>query len=199
MVNIVTSGRHRSAGELNLNATDGVYWFHATLNRPVCLDGVFTADSVVHTAELFWQRAVLIFPPAWAVAKYWWVCLCVCLSVHEDISGTTCEIFTKFLCVLLMSVAQSSSGILTIGRIAYRQEEGEGNAQRGRSVINDCLVFVLSVDLAIQYLACRCLMTFKFVKVFHMMDWALDTVGEKGVRYLRPGSDVVAMYWNLQW
>ena len=68
------------------------------------------------------------------------VCLCVCLSVREDISGTTRAIFTKFLCVLPMSVARSSSGMLTIGRIACRREGGDGSAQRGRSVIYDCLV-----------------------------------------------------------
>jgi len=32
------------------------------------------------------------------VAKYWWVrvCVCVCLSVYEDISRSTRAIFTKF-------------------------------------------------------------------------------------------------------
>jgi len=34
-----------------------------------------------------------------------------------------------------MSVAQSSSGMLTIGCIAYWWEGGDGSAQRGRSVI----------------------------------------------------------------
>jgi len=58
--------------------------------------------------------------PAGAVAKYFdeYVCLCVCLSVRKDISGTTGAIFPKFLCVL----PRSSSGMLTIGRIAYRRE-----------------------------------------------------------------------------
>jgi len=37
----------------------------------------------------------------------------VCQSVREDISGTTYAIFTKFLCMLLMAVALSSSGRLT--------------------------------------------------------------------------------------
>jgi len=32
------------------------------------------------------------------------------------------------------------SGMLTIGRIAYRREGSDGSAQRGRSVINDGLV-----------------------------------------------------------
>jgi len=66
------------------------------------------------------------------IAKYCdeYVCLCVCLSVHEDIRGTTRAIFTKFLCTLPMSVARSPSGMLTIGRIAYRREAGDGSAQR---------------------------------------------------------------------
>jgi len=48
-----------------------------------------------------------------------------------------------FLCVLPMSMARSSSGMLTIGRIAYRRERGDGTAQRGRSVIYDYLVLNL--------------------------------------------------------
>jgi len=63
----------------------------------------------------------------------------VCLSVHEHISGTARAIFTTFLCVLPMAVARSSSGMLTIGRIAYRWE-GVTGVHRGRSVIYDCLV-----------------------------------------------------------
>ena len=51
----------------------------------------------------------------------------------------------QFLCVLPMSVARSSSGMLTIGRIDYRREGGDGSAQRGRSVIYDCLVIVIDV------------------------------------------------------
>ena len=43
----------------------------------------------------------------------------VCLSVHEDISGTTCTIFTNFLCMVAMAVAWSSSGWVT-------KSQGEG-------------------------------------------------------------------------
>jgi len=51
------------------------------------------------------------------------VCLSVCLSaVRQDISGTTLAIFTNLLCMLPTSVAWSSAGSLTIGRIAYRRE-----------------------------------------------------------------------------
>ena len=42
----------------------------------------------------------------------------------------------QFFCVLRMTVARSFSGVLTIGRIAYRREGGDGSAQRGRSVIS---------------------------------------------------------------
>ena len=43
--------------------------------------------------------------------------------------------------MLPMSVARSSSGMLTIGRIAYRLEGGNGSAQRGRSVIYAIALF----------------------------------------------------------
>ena len=63
------------------------------------------------------------------------VCDCLSLSVGQDISGTTRATVNNFLCMLPMSVARSSSGMLTIGRIAYWREGGDGNAQSGRSVI----------------------------------------------------------------
>jgi len=68
------------------------------------------------------------------------VCVSVCPSLREDISGTTRAIFTIFLCMLPVSVARSSSGMLTTGRIACRREGIDGCAQRGRSVIYDCVV-----------------------------------------------------------
>jgi len=69
------------------------------------------------------------------------VCLSVRLSVRQDISGTPCAVFTKFMCMLRIAVARSSSGTLMIGRITYRREGGDGSAQRGQSVICHCLVF----------------------------------------------------------
>ena len=53
----------------------------------------------------------IITLPAEAVAKYCdeSVCVYVCLSVREDISGTIRAVFTKFLCMLPMAVARSSS------------------------------------------------------------------------------------------
>jgi len=56
--------------------------------------------------------------------------VCVSLSDGEDISRTTrAAIFTNFLCMLPMSVARSSSGMLTIGRIAYQREGGDGSGR----------------------------------------------------------------------
>ena len=70
----------------------------------------------------------------------------MCLSVREDISGTTNHKGDLYLilCMLLMSAARSSSGMLTIGRIAYRREGGDGSAQRGGIVNYDCVVFVVA-------------------------------------------------------
>ena len=73
---------------------------------------------------------VFIFTlPAGEVAKFKWpvvpvclsVCLCVCLCVRQDIAGTIRAIFTntKFLCMLPMAVARSSSGRVT-------KSQGEG-------------------------------------------------------------------------
>jgi len=66
------------------------------------------------------------------------VCLSVCL--RGRLWNHTCNLCQVFLCMLPMSVAQSSSGMLTIGCIACRQEGGDGSAQRVRSVVYDCLV-----------------------------------------------------------
>jgi len=81
---------------------------------------------------------VIITWPAAAVAKYCdeYVCLCVCLSARISLESYPRSLL--FLCMLPMSVARSSSGMLTIGRIACRREGGDGSAQRRRSVIYDC-------------------------------------------------------------
>ena len=64
--------------------------------------------------HLHLDRAPLIISSKGAVAKYCEfcdeyisVCVHMCLSVCEDISGTTCMIFTKFLCMLPMAMAWS--------------------------------------------------------------------------------------------
>jgi len=55
----------------------------------------------------------------------WWVCLSVCrsarISPEPDVPS-----LPNVLCTLPMSVARSSFGTLTIGRIAYRQERVTG-------------------------------------------------------------------------
>ena len=105
-----------------------------------------------------WNNSCILWiftSPAGAVAKYCdeYVCLSVCLSVREDTLGTTRAIFTKFLCMLPMSVARSSSGMLTIGRIAYRREGVDESAQCGRNVIYDCFVFSVACQTSTM---CSC-------------------------------------------
>jgi len=78
----------------------------------------------------------------------------VCLPVREDISGIARAIFTKFLCMLPMSVTRSSFGMLTIVRIGYRRVGGDGSFGEifGNRKLNslDCCValFVGSYRLA---------------------------------------------------
>ena len=69
-------------------------------------------------------------------------------------SAAAMRLYVKlFLCMLPMSVARSSSGMLTIGRIAYQREGGDGSAQRVRSVIYGCLVRYCSsiVTMSLSY------------------------------------------------
>jgi len=76
-------------------------------------------------------RVIKLTSPARAVATYCdvyvCVCVCVCLSVRLFLCPTayprshTRDLY-HFLCVLPMSVALSSSGTLTVGRIACRRE-----------------------------------------------------------------------------
>ena len=66
-------------------------------------------------------------------------CLCVCLSARIS-PAPHARSLLKFCCMLPMAVARSFSGMLTIGRIAYRREGGDGSAQSGRSVIYCFLV-----------------------------------------------------------
>ena len=42
------------------------------------------------------------------------ICLSVCLSVCEHISGTTCPIYTEFSCLLFIAAVRSFSGGVTI-------------------------------------------------------------------------------------
>ena len=70
------------------------------------------------------HKTVVITSLAGAVAKYCdeYVCLCVCLSVREDISRTTRAIFTECFVHVTCVRGSSSSGMLTTGRIAYHRE-----------------------------------------------------------------------------
>ena len=90
---------------------------------------------------------------------------CVCLSdrISPEPHARSLVLYQFFLYMLPMSVARSFSGMLTIGRIAYRREGVTplGTAQRGRSVISyDCLVHVWIVfygrpiGQAVIFLAC---------------------------------------------
>jgi len=77
------------------------------------------------------------------------VCVSICLSmsaclfVRDGIYRPHARSLPNFLCMLPMYVARSSSGMLTIGRIAYCRDGGDGSAQRGRSIIYDCLVSLI--------------------------------------------------------
>jgi len=104
--------------------------------------GEVVSRAVLYLSRLQDLVVLIIASPAGAVAKYCdeYVCLCVCLSVREDISGTTSAIFTIFCAC----VARSFSGTLTIGRITNGREGGDGSAERERSVTYDCLVITLS-------------------------------------------------------
>ena len=67
----------------------------------------------------------------------WWMCLSVSLSarISPEPHARCLPIF-----VHVAYVRGSVLRLLTIGRIAYRREGGDESAQRGRSVIYDCLV-----------------------------------------------------------
>ena len=67
--------------------------------------------------------------PVGVVAKYCDVCLSVCLSLCLSVRISLephARSLPNSLCMLDMSVARSSSGMLTIGRIVYRQKEMTG-------------------------------------------------------------------------
>jgi len=83
-----------------------LYWryiFHVVLGSAPCFFSLF----LLRVRER-WRSIV--------------ISMSVCLSVCGEIWGTTRAIFANFLCMLFISVARSSSGMLTIGRIAYPRE-----------------------------------------------------------------------------
>jgi len=107
------------------------------------------------------NNSCFITSPTGAVTKYCdeYFCLCISLSVREDISRTIRSVFTQFLCMLLMFVASSSSYVFTIGRIAYRWEgvffpienalsAGKGGREctaEARFAIYDCRIVLVIV------------------------------------------------------
>jgi len=66
--------------------------------------------------------------------------LSVCLSVQKDISGTTRAVFTKFF--MHVAYVRGSALLRHVDDRPHRLSvgRGDGSAQRGRSVIYDCLV-----------------------------------------------------------
>jgi len=89
-----------------------------------------TLQFIQCTAGILYLHNDFFTSLAGAVVKYYheyvclWVCLCVCLSVclSARISPGLHARSLPFLCMLSMSVARSSFGMLTIGRIAYRRD-----------------------------------------------------------------------------
>ena len=61
------------------------------------------------------------------VAKYCDEYVCVSMRISPEPQAQS---LPNFLCMLPMSVARSSSGMLTIGHIAYCREGADGSAQR---------------------------------------------------------------------
>ena len=82
------------------------------------------AASFTIIASVFGNCSASIFAsPAGAKYRDKYVCLWVCLSVcpRGYPPNHTRDLY-HFLCILPVSVARSSSSMLTIGRIAYRRE-----------------------------------------------------------------------------
>jgi len=87
-----------------------------------------TTVKVRHSVLLLcpWQQLQGVVMSMSVCVSY--VCLCVCLSVEispEPYVG----FLPNFLCMLPMSMAQSSSGTLTTGCIAYRWEGSDGTSR----------------------------------------------------------------------
>jgi len=136
---------HKSNSQLTMSPYQVLIW----KKGPFLLNGPFFQRSTKLPTQhyYFWLVFILWSPETTYFAHdsgckvLWWVCLSVCVTLcPTDISGTTRASFTKFLCMLAMFVAQSSSSMLTIGSIAYQRKGGDGSAQHRRSVMYDCLV-----------------------------------------------------------
>jgi len=119
--------------------------------------GLLTYRNIQRSGNCLLSFPSLITSPAGADAKYCDEYVCLCESVCPRGYPHTRSL-PIFLRMLPMSVARSSSGTLTIGRIAYRREGGDGSAQRGRSVIYYCLVIAVfhAISNYIQYVNFHC-------------------------------------------
>jgi len=94
--------------------------------------------------------------------------VCLCLCVRQDITPEPqARSLPNLLCLLPMSMAQSSSGTLTTGRIAYRREGGDANAKRGRSVIYDCLVLQIATNNFLALFSIVLLYNWSYHRVHH--------------------------------
>jgi len=114
-----------------------VWWCYDDFNSGMCdrLDlTTFKSFTVVYFSSynsVVWCSSVLLLRPRELLQSIV-MSMSACISVREDIFGTTHAIFTNFLCVLPMFVARYSSSMLTIGRIAYRREGGNESAHAGK-------------------------------------------------------------------
>jgi len=92
----------------------------------------------LHIVEMF-----LLLRGSGCEVLWWLMSMSACVSICRQgyLQSHARDLY--FLCMLPMSVARSSSGMLTIGRIAYRRQGGDGDAQRVWSAIYDCLVLCL--------------------------------------------------------
>ena len=97
--------------------------------------------------------------------------LSVCLSVCplEYLWNHMRDLY-QFLSTLSMSVARSSSGMLTIGHIANHREGGDGSVQRERNVIYYCLVgIVVVITCFVTYLSRRSQSGHRKVEFFRLI------------------------------
>ena len=107
--------------ELMPETSNAVQWLHFK-NGIICT----VSKLIKHAKDIRKQSSEHIyFAHGSGYELLWYVCLCVCLSARISPEPHTWSL-PNFLCMLPMSVARSSSGMLTIGRIADRREGAKG-------------------------------------------------------------------------